>query len=45
MYLRYKRFSIINTDFEMVIQEDFSIDFVGGLKEVVVLMVPNTLGD
>ncbi|MDR1417732.1 MAG: protein phosphatase 2C domain-containing protein [Endomicrobium sp.] len=45
MYLKYKGFSMINDNFEIVKQLDFSVDLVGGLKEKIILMVPNTLGD
>jgi protein phosphatase len=45
MYLKYKGFSMINDNFEMVKQMDLSVDLVGGLKEKIILMVPNTLGD
>jgi protein phosphatase len=45
IFLKYSGYNIVNDSFDIVKHLNLSIDLIGGLKEKVILMVPNILGD
>ncbi|MDR0724132.1 MAG: protein phosphatase 2C domain-containing protein [Endomicrobium sp.] len=45
LYVKYGGYNMVDDKLDIVNSLDLSIDLLGGLKEKIILMVPNTLGD